>query len=564
MVSPVTVEFKRTTRASVADTWALLADTDRFNRTVDFGFSFEEHPQADGSVHRTGTARILGMQMSWQELPFSYRKPAWFVSRRLFLGGPARELRSSVHLSSSGLETEVRYLVQVFPRSMLLWPAVAVELRSRNAPRIEKVLDAILEHLGGGMAPDPAPPTLSARESTALIEIGRSLESPEFAAHLKDFIRRAPLQEQARMNPLRAGLWGADSEGTIRGFLDAVRKGALCLTWELLCPLCWGPKLALERSGPRQVHCSSCNIRYDGTFPTQVAVNFRPAPQVRDFDLPLQCIGSPERQPHVLAQDLLAPGAEVDVELTLQSGAFRLRTLPMRAPLPLTIRDGRLSRESVVFVGHDALTTQSGLGLTLAPGQVRIRVKNTTDRPVTMMLERRGLPADVLTAGRFFELPGAVELLPEELVAPDFSVRAHVPSGLLALERHPADAGAVTELAAKLLQLESARLVAKRDGGLVATFTRFDDALAALTQLVPSKGWSAGLGWGPVHEVGGFGEARPMGTAIEQTIAAAMAARPGFPCVPCSMLDHDTLRAGLRHAGWAPSVVGSEVVELVR
>ena len=79
-------------QANVDTVWELFSDTDRYNRAVGFGFTFEDTPQEDGTVERTGVAKVLGMRYVWDELPFEYRAGQWYRIRRRFRSGPATDV----------------------------------------------------------------------------------------------------------------------------------------------------------------------------------------------------------------------------------------------------------------------------------------------------------------------------------------------------------------------------------------------------------------------------------------------------------------------------------------
>ncbi len=546
MPEPVRIQFDRTTPAPVEEVWAILADTDRFNRAVDFGFRFTEESRTDGRVARTGTFRLLGMKISWKELPFQYRKPQWFRSRRLFHNGPGAELLCTVRFRPSGEGTAVRYTVEVTPRHALLAPLVSIELKHRTRPRIERVLDGMLVHLGGdAAAPDRPPPPLLSAEQQALKKICAELTAPQFAERLEGFIEKEPLVGQVRMNPIAlARRWSVSERENVRDFMEATRRGALTLSWDLLCPLCQAPKeqIAQLDDQERQVHCPSCNIHFDATFPDAVAIGFRPSPQVRAFDAPIQCIGSPERQPHIVAQDVIEPGGELEMALELAAGTYRLRTAPPTQSALITVRRGSPHGAGVVSVGDG---TVSPSHLELGPGAVTIMIGSLATAPVDLILERRELPRDVLTAGRFFEFKGARELLPPDALQPGFSVEAQVPAGILAVELPQGNPGAALRLSERLRKTEPRRLCT-RETSVLATYPRLPQALAALSALDMLE--RGAVGWGKVTELTLLGDTMPTGTAVEKVIAAALVAAPGQPAIPAELLDDPEIVADLKTA----------------
>jgi class 3 adenylate cyclase len=75
------------------------------------------------------------------------------------------------------------------------------------------------------------------------------------------------------------------------------------------------------------VHCEGCNIDFNLNFEQSVELTFRPNPAIREVKTELFCIGGPQVTPHIAAQQLLPPGARRTIELELEVGRYRLRTM---------------------------------------------------------------------------------------------------------------------------------------------------------------------------------------------------------------------------------------------
>ncbi len=312
-MDPVRLHWDLHTLADQATTWRVLSNTDRFNRACGLGFQFREEPRPDGTVHRTGTARKFGLRLDWEELPFEVLAPDRFVSTRVFPSGPLARLQTTCRLEEVADGTRVAYTVELFPRSVLLKPIVALDAAATTRPMLDRTLGRVLAALQGRDALDP-PPALAPSAAATLDAWAADVEPRAVGQAVRRLITDAPLDVQDRIRALQlAATEEVGEEHAIRALLDGVRAGVLELRWELLCPSCHAPKAHAPRlgEGPAEVHCTSCNIRYDATFPEAVAVTFRPTPGVRDFVVPVDCLLSPSRTPHVLAQATIRPGGEV-------------------------------------------------------------------------------------------------------------------------------------------------------------------------------------------------------------------------------------------------------------
>ena len=125
------------TRAPIEAAWAAFSDTDRFNRVAKLGFEFEEEPQPDGTVKRVGRSQRLGfIKLVWDEHPFRYRSPNHFSVTRVLRGSPAAQIRTRCELRKADSGTRIRYVADIYPRSMLFWPIVALEAYVFTKPQL--------------------------------------------------------------------------------------------------------------------------------------------------------------------------------------------------------------------------------------------------------------------------------------------------------------------------------------------------------------------------------------------------------------------------------------------
>ncbi len=555
--SPIRLSWELHSSASPAATWALFSDTERYNRAAGFDFRFEETPSEDGPTRRRGHARFLGMDVRWEELPFQYRYQQWYRWERLFLGSPAERLVGTLRLKPEEGGTGVLYTIEAWPRNIFFRPAVAFEMSVRSKPKIDHALNDMLALLAGeDVALDPRPEPLSEPAARALREVQGRLTDAEFGAALSRFIETASLPEQDSISPLRlARDWGMAQDRVIRGCLAAVREGALTLSWDLLCPLCLSPKQKLARLDQAgQVHCAACNIHYDGTFADSVSVRFRTAPSLRRFEVHTTCVGSPARQPHVVAQDRLEPGGEQVFELDLEPGLYRLRSFPHRDSASISVGEDGPVGLGVPLGGDAALSGR----LELKAGRCRVAVSSLSNRPMQVLLERRTLPPDVLTAGQLMELSGVGELLPASAVAPGTcteTARCAV-LGVEIPDQRP------ERLAEERARLEGcgARLVQVREGLIVATFDALQPALEAARLLSAGPSCRVSLGLGPVIEVTlSAGKRSAMGRVVDRALVALWGAVPGRPAVDAELESSSELADRLGRLGMSLDRVGLRV-----
>jgi len=546
---PVRISWELNTNASLEETWALFSDTDRFNRSVGLGFRFEESPVEDGTVRRVGHARFLGLNLSWDELPFQFRENQWYRTRRIFHSGPAAEYTVIMRLRAREEGgTAIRYTVEVVPRTAFAKPVVMLELKANTRPRLDRGLKGLLGELAEATGSiDPAPPSLSLDDASRLETICGRIEPAEVGRRLRAHITSAPLYQQNQMSPLRfAEIWEMDEEEVIRGFLSAVREGALAMRWDLLCPLCQGAKRRVQSLVDpelRRVHCPSCNIHYDGTFPDSVAISFRTAEALRAFEIPVECIGSPSRQPQLIAQDVLGRSDEGTLEMVLDlaEGSYRVRTWPHRQTVSLEVRAGVEPTSMEIVATRDALVPSL---MRARPGQVVIALKNATDRPIDVLLERRWRSAHVLSGGRLLEMPEARDILTGAELLPDTDVEAER-GVVLAVEGFT---GANRALVERLVA-HGARMTHANERVVLGVFRHSKRALRAAADLAMDPSARCSLNIGAVTAIAAGGARVPAGRAIDSALVALVGAQPCRPVIPVAAAEDPEFVEAARNEG---------------
>jgi hypothetical protein len=559
LAEPVNKVWELRSPANIQDTWAVFSDTDRFNRVAELGFKFEQLQLSDGSVRRTGKGVFFaGITAEWEELPWSWKAPEWYRSTRRFLGGPAEEMTVQLRLRPEpDGTTAVRYSVSVTPRNFLLRPIVMADLTLSSAPKVERALSALLTELSGqGAPPCLAPPPLGA-EAEATLDRAR-IEPAPIKAKLAEALRTSPLREQDRLMPLRlAAEWRVDPDTLILGMLQGVREGVLAMRWELICPSCVGPAQRTERiSEAARVHCSSCNIWFDRTFPDAVAVSFRAAPALRPNEVPVECVGSPARQPIVILRERLEPEATTEHTLNLKPGAYRVRTWPPRESAILDVLDTPTGDGRARFTANDDGVDPPRI--VVGPGEQRVTLSSRASRAVEIAIERTVRPPDVLSAGRLLGMPEARGLLPAALIDPNLKVES---LRFTALGAPPVGGAAQLDHLERLLRGQSPRRLIVGERGALATFDTFAQGLTAARALI-AAGHGAALSVGSAVEV----QQRetdpvvPMGAPVEEALALLGEAAPGKLLLGRG-LEHDPeVSDALRAAGLGAMVARSGAV----
>jgi class 3 adenylate cyclase len=405
-------------RHSAAAMWPLLADTARFNEAARLPrHQITEVPQADGSVHYFGAARVGPFDVRWTEKPVNWVSGQWFEHTRYFQSGPLKILSAELHLEPSGSGCRARYTVLIEPANLLGRLMLGKMFSSTKATfgRLAQEAAAFV----GGERDKPfsfAAPAISdeakRRVDRMVAEIEATPNGHGLARKLADHILEAQEVDLWRVRPLAlARDWGCSALHAIEVCLQAVRAGLLQLRWDLLCPRC---RVAKGWSGgldrlPQGAHCSSCNIDYERDFSRNVEASFHPAPAVRALETGEYCMWGPMSVPHVKAQVLLQPGETRDLEAALPFGSYRFRTLEPGAEVEIDWQSGGFPG---LILGEGTVTA----GAPAADGTLRL--VNNAKRPLIAIIEDRSWVADALTADRVTALQAFRDLFSDDVLRP--------------------------------------------------------------------------------------------------------------------------------------------------
>jgi class 3 adenylate cyclase len=273
----------------------------------------------------------------------------------------------------------------------------------------------------------------------------------------------------ARLRPYHlADRWGLERREALELCLHATRAGLLELRWELLCPLCRGPS-SVERSLDHvtdEIHCETCLIDFTADFARSVEVTFRPSAAVREVETVDFCVAGPQVTPSVVAQQLLRPAETRSLDLRLEPGSYRARSLGVPGAVRVTVGPGGRSRTAV----RAAPTGWNPERLELA-GDAMLQVENGTAGEQLVVLERtewsdRAATAAEVTALQVFrDLFAAEALRPGEPIS--VGTLAVVFTDLKDSTRYYRDVGDAPAFGSVLEHLDVLRNAVRAEGGAV-------------------------------------------------------------------------------------------------
>jgi class 3 adenylate cyclase len=411
-------------KASPEKLWPFVADTNRFNR--DTGVPAVEPAKTTRERLRNARRRLrlsmYGMAVEWEEQPFEWVKPSRFGVARTYSKGPIIELRALVELKpGAGGGTNLSYDFRAQPRSLVGAFLVTMQVRFSSARRFAKAFRKYDQIASAEVEAAPeAEVELDAAVRSRLEVIGQKLlaegVSAEVVDHLVHFVSSADDFSLARIRPyVLADEWTLPRRDVLEACLRSTRFGLLDLQWELLCPLCRGAgetgKSLSEISS--QVHCETCRIDFTVNFDRFVEVTFRPNALLRQVQSQNFCMGSPQKTPHIVAQQLLPAHSARELTLPLEPGRYRLRALELSGGQDVSVSEEGQAAANVTIADSGWPVPELRLAL-----QSSMKVENATGSEQLLILERLAWSDQSATAAEVTALQIFRDLFASEALRP--------------------------------------------------------------------------------------------------------------------------------------------------
>ena len=328
--------------------WPLVADTNRFNRDTGLPAVTAVPGQSTSGKNARRRLRLtaFGIPVEWEEQPFEWIRPTRFGVVRRYSKGPIAELRVRVELTptppnvespdrfqSEG--TKLVYEIWARPKNFIGLIAIPIQLgilSARNFARTFREYDDLAKRGRTVANLSPSVEFVAGGRSRLLALSEKMADSGtdrELVALLVDHIENADELALARIRPYElARQWNKPRRAALEACLCATRAGVLDMQWNLICPMCrGGPAADSLQDIQSKVHCPGCNIDFTVNFEQSIELTFRPNPSIRKADAETFCVGGPQVTPHVAVQQLVAPHSTRAIDLSLETGRYRLRTM---------------------------------------------------------------------------------------------------------------------------------------------------------------------------------------------------------------------------------------------
>jgi class 3 adenylate cyclase len=429
---PLHFEWKLQLQSSAEQFWPYIADTDSLNR--DIGFSAITRLDEGEIVNSRKRAQqmVRGfLVQEWVEEPFQWVRPFNYTAHRNYVRGLFVDIHQQVDLTPNDDGTDIHYQIWVWPRYGLLRGAIQSSFANLDFTGLFQRYDQQIQAADslqsalpfvGGIDPVEFVEGGQARLSQLRDNLIRSGASETIAGKLADYLSHADDLDAMAIQPYAlADHWNQSRREVLDTCLTATRLGLLDMSWDLLCPLCRGAKATVDHLHDitQTVHCEVCHIDYEANFEQSVELTFRPSALIREIAEREYCVGGPEVTPHIVIQQLLAPGQQRTVSTKLISGRYRVRTMSLKGGQFL-----RVYPTGAPSVALRATTSDGWPGNepVIAPG-AEITLENSTDDEQLFVVEHLSwsdqsvTAADVTTRQVYRDLFSSEALRPREQIS---------------------------------------------------------------------------------------------------------------------------------------------------
>lgn len=496
-------------KSSPDNLWPFVADTNRFNRDTGVPkLEFDKVHKRLPNARRKVRFSYFGLPVEWEEQPFEWIRPNRFGVERLYNKGPMARLKAICELKAKpDGGTHMTYEIRATPRNVLGVIAIPLQVSFVIGPKLRAAIKKYDELASAEVTIETTGESTSQstfdleRLSSLKNKLVSELESADeharrvaIANRLVDFIEHG---DDLAVSSIRAYKLADDWEEPRRLVLEvclqATRTGLLDFQWDVLCPLCRGPKQSQHslKDLDKDVHCETCMIDFTVNFDRYVELTFTPNPSVRRVEVPYFCVGSPEWTPHVVVQQLLPAGVERELSLPLESGNYRLRALELQGAQDIIVSHGGATSAQVTVStdgwGREMLRVDERFSLSL---------KNETDAEQLLILERTEWSDQATTAAEVTALQAFRDLFAAEALRPGEQISVGTLTILFTDLRHSTqlyrEIGDATAFGRVMNHFDVVRKsIADHDGAVVKTigdavmavFRSASDGLAAMLEV---------------------------------------------------------------------------------
>jgi len=220
---------------------------------------------------------------------------------------------------------------------------------------------------------------------------------------------------------------------------------------------------------PGNIHCATCRVDITANFDQFVELTFKPNAGIRVVDLDNFCVGSPQRTPHVVVQQLLPAGDQRVLDLPLGQGNYRVRALELTGSQAVNVSASGVTAATVTLSDSG----WSGEVINVSE-RSSFSLVNKTMTEQLLILERTAWTDQAATAAEVTALQMFRDLFSSEALRPGEQISVGTLTVLFTDLRHSTrlyrEIGDATAFGRVMNHFDVLkRFIAERDGAIVKT-----------------------------------------------------------------------------------------------
>ena len=438
------VSLERTFSAARPLVWAIVADTNRWDRAAGLAVPTYEWKKEGGKNLRLAHAKELGIALEWVEPPYRWVEGRHVEGERRFRSGPVEGGGFKVTLADVPEGTHAKATAWV-TTNWAVGMLQTFKFRSGLRAYFDGIDDLLAQSAkSGAIIANQHEPAVTQAQRILLRSYSKLASGPRssvdegalqnrlkhLSSHanadvmkrLLDHLGTRADDELGSMKPFElAKIWGLPKHDVLRTFLYATEAGITDLCWQVNCPTCRvGASVAPHLGDLKdKQHCGACEIDYAVDFARHVEAVFPVNQAIRVVEPKLYCASSPAFLPHVFAQLRALPKSESAHEVDVPLGEILVRTLWTKLSEEHSIaqRPARIE----IRVGEVLEVKIEGSAPEGTPS--RVVLFNDTDDEVAVLLERTSWSSDAVLGTVITSMPEFSTLFATEAPASGVELR---------------------------------------------------------------------------------------------------------------------------------------------
>ncbi|MFP4365303.1 MAG: adenylate/guanylate cyclase domain-containing protein, partial [Spirochaetia bacterium] len=246
-------------------------------------------------------------------------------------------------------------------------------------------------------------------------------ENEEVPRKIAEFLASSPENLLQRIRPFElVEQYGLPKLDVLRFFLLASKEGFFQANWDLICPSCMGAKTTVSslQEFKNEAHCDYCNINYTVNYSDNLELTFTPTEKARPVSKSVFCFGGPYNSSHVIAQVNVEPDQNRTLELNLEPGMYRVRSVTMDNEYKFEALSGRKPEKQHIELTAE-FYNENGRS---ASTDLELSFHNTKEYTQTVKLERTKWRENVVTADYITSLQDFRDLFDAEVLKPGIRI----------------------------------------------------------------------------------------------------------------------------------------------